>query len=72
MKNQAFSAFYYSVSRFNREHLRVRNKIVEACEVSSSVFYNWTKGVTSVPKHHQKTIAEVTGKEISELFPEKE
>ncbi len=70
MKNEAFATYYNSMPRIGRQHVKMRDKIVAACAVSTHVFYNWVRGITKIPLHLQDKIVETTGKDRNELFPE--
>ncbi len=69
MKNEAFAAYYNNMPRTGRQHIKMRDKIVSACSVSTHVFYNWVRGITQIPHHLHQSIAETTGKDRDELFP---
>jgi len=43
------------------EYKNIRNTIIEKCEISLMVFYNWQSGITAIPKHQRRIVAEVLG-----------
>ncbi len=72
MDNLLFKNAYLSYSRVDKQNIRVRDEICLKCAVSTPTFYNWTKGITKIPKLCEPIIAQVLKMEIEELFPEKE
>ena len=69
MNKSQFQITYMSLPRTNKNHIKIRNKIISACGVSSAIFYNWLKGLTQVPPLAQKEISKILNKSQCELFP---
>jgi hypothetical protein len=70
MVQKTLNDFYMNLSRKDKYHVKVRNKIVTECKISTTIFYNWLKGLTSVPHWARPIIAEIMDVPLSELFPE--
>ncbi len=68
MKNPKFREAFMNLPRANNEHVKIRKKIEETCEISSAVFYNWNTGVTKVPHWAKEKIAKIMNKKVTELF----
>ena len=72
MTNSNFKLAYMNLSRVDKYHVKIRNKIVHECKISTQIFYNWVKDITPVPHWAKPIIAEIMDKPQSELFPEHE
>ncbi|MFN8255460.1 MAG: hypothetical protein U0W24_07210 [Bacteroidales bacterium] len=70
MKNEKFSEAYFKLSRKNRYHIQIRNRIAFECKVSTAIVYNWLTGQTSVPELAKPVIAKIMQIPVSELFEE--
>jgi len=70
MSNQTFNDLYMTISRKDKHHIKVRNKIVTDCKISTPVFYNWIKGITAIPHWAKPIICEIMKMPHSVLFPE--
>jgi len=67
--NIGFREKYYSIPRgLNNQHTEIREQIIKECEISYSVFYNWLKSLTPIPKHHRPTVAKILGCTPDELI----
>ena len=69
MDNLLFKNAYLSYPRMDKRNIAIRDEICKKCAVSTATFYNWTKGITKIPKLCEPIIAEVLNMEIEELFP---
>lgn len=68
-KNIGFRKQYYSIPRgLDNRPTEVREQILEECEISYSVFYNWLKGLTPLPKHQKPIIAKILQCSVNDLF----
>ena len=65
-----FIAYYQNISE-KTEKRELRNKIIDACKIQHSTYYSWLHRKT-IPLLAQEKIAEIIGKPVEELFPEKE
>lgn len=72
MKYSKFSEVYMNLPRQNKFNVRKRNEIVTECKISTTIFYNWLKGITSIPELAKPIIAKQLNMTVSELFPEAE
>jgi len=70
MNSQNFNDVYMNLSRKDKFHIKVRNEIVTKCRISTSIFYNWMKGITPVPHWALPVISDILNKPVNELFPE--
>ncbi len=61
---------YNKIPRTNKEKIKIRNKLVTKCGISTSIFYNWLRGATEIPELAKPVISEVMKIPMSELFPE--
>lgn len=68
MKNLLFRQAYLTLPRVNKQHICLRDQILNECQVSRATFYNWIKCITNVPEHHRIKIANILGKSVEELF----
>ncbi len=67
--SKEFKTYYMSLPRTDRNHVILRNNVVSECKISTTIFYNWLKGLTPVPHWAKPIIAKVFGVPVSELFP---
>jgi hypothetical protein len=72
MNNKEFSNQYMNLSRMHKYHINVRNEIVNKCQISTPIFYNWSKGITPVPHWAKPIIAGIMQVEVYKLFPDNE
>ncbi len=72
MKNFVFVQKYKLLPRAGKEYARIRNRIIEKCQTTKSIFYNWQQGITEIPDHFKPLISEIMDTPQSELFPELE
>ena len=70
MYGNQFKTAYMNLPRVDKHNVKIRNKIVSKCEISTAIFYNWLKGFTPVPHWAKPSIAEILNKPVNELFPE--
>ena len=69
MKNKQFRDVYLNLPRANNEHITIRKDIEKYCNISTSVFYNWSSGITEVPHWAKPIISKILNIPQSELFP---
>jgi hypothetical protein len=70
MYNSKLKQAYYSLSREDKHHTYIRNKICYECNVGTANFYCWLSGRTAVPHLAKPVIAEIMKMPVEELFPE--
>jgi len=59
---------YKSIPRKDHQQLKIRNEIIKACGINTSIFYFWLSGKTKVPFLAKPIISEILGKKQYELF----
>jgi len=69
MQNFKFKNAYLSIPRIDKRSIKTRDKIVNECKISTTIFYNWLKGITPVPHWAKPIISKIMEKEQTELFP---
>ncbi len=69
MTNNTFKIAYMSLPRMDKRNVKLRNKIVTECKISTPIFYNWVKGITPVPHWAKPIISEIMQIPQTELFP---
>lgn len=67
--NKNFKKIYYNLSRENKQHIHIRNKIVLECKISTPIFYNWVKGITPVPDLAKPIISKILNISEDVIFP---
>jgi len=68
MSKNNFKNVYMNLSRADKKHIKLRNQIVTECNISTPIFYNWTKGITPVPHWAQPIISKILSVPVEELF----
>ena len=66
--NITFRDWYLRLS--GSEGYRIKNRIMEECDVSEAIFYNWTSGRTPIRGANQRVIAQIAEVPHRELFPD--
>ncbi len=46
------------------DYKRLRNQVIDACGITKTVFYNWLRGTTPLPKLAKKEIERIAEKPI--------
>lgn len=52
------------------DYKRMRNQVIDACGVTKTVFYNWLRGTTPLPKLAKKEIERIAKQTIFSINKE--
>lgn len=59
MKNLKFIEIYKSLPRVNKIRTKKRDQIIEDCQITKSIFYNWLSGITPIDENSKPIIAKL-------------
>jgi hypothetical protein len=68
MKTIKLYDVYMNLPRKEGYHVKIRDRIVFDCKISTYVFYNWINGITIIPPLAKPIIANILELPESELF----